>query len=304
MTDSVFAAAIAFARHGHGVFPVNWPVEHNGKRLCSCGGDSRGRPCTRTAKHPFGKLAPNGLLSATDNPALIQSWFQRQAPQANLGVVTDRLVVIDIDPRHSGDESFRALEHEHGEMPPTWRVLTGGGGEHIVFSCPDGIEIASFAAEHYKTDPPPLGAGIDIRARRGYIVAPPSRHISGRLYCWSVDHHPANVPLAIAPDWLIDRLVAKRTSSDEPGVTNTEPASSDVWSQLTRQPITEYRDMAAARIAGHFFRHNCDYTLVLGMLQAWNSAWCKPPLGYYELQRIVDRIAGREADRIGRELVR
>jgi hypothetical protein len=40
------------------------------------------------------------------------------------------------------------------------------------------------------------------------------------------------------------------------------------------------------------------------MLQAWNSAWCKPPLGYYELQRIVDRIAGREADRIGRELVR
>jgi hypothetical protein len=120
---NVMATALAFARHGHAVFPVNWPVEHNGKRLCSCGSDSRGRPCGKNAaKHPYGKLAPNGLLSATDNPALIQSWFQRQAPQANLGVVTDRLVVIDIDPRHGGDESFRALEREHGEMPPTWCV--------------------------------------------------------------------------------------------------------------------------------------------------------------------------------------
>jgi hypothetical protein len=306
MSDTLLPTALAFARHGHAVFPVTWPVpDRNGRLVCSCGSDGRGRPCTSAAKHPFGKLAPNGLCSATDNPALIQSWFQRQAPEANLGVVTERLVVIDIDPRHGGGESFHALEREHGETPPTWRALTGGGGEHVLFACPDGVEIASLAAEHFKPpNEPPLGRGIDIRARRGYIVAPPSRHISGRLYCWSVDHHPGNVPIAIAPDWIIDRLVAKRPSSDEPSAANTEPAPSDLWSRLTRQPISEYRDMAAARIAGHFFRHNCDYTLVLGMLQAWNSAWCKPPLGYFELKSVVDRIADREADRIERELRR
>jgi hypothetical protein len=81
-----------------------------------------------------------------------------------------------------------------------------------------------------------------------------------------------------------------------------DPIPSDVWSQLTRQPIIEYRDMAAARIAGHLFRHSCDSQLVVGMLHAWNSAWCKPPLGYHELNRIIERVAVREAARIEQQL--
>jgi hypothetical protein len=40
------------------------------------------------------------------------------------------------------------------------------------------------------------------------------------------------------------------------------------------------------------------------MLRAWNSAWCKPPLGYYELQRIVDRIANKQAEAWERETAR
>jgi hypothetical protein len=103
MTESVLAAALAFARHGHPVFPVNWPVERNGKLVCSCGSDSRGQPCGTPAKHPYGRLAPNGLRSATTESGIIKSWFGYQAPQANLGVVTDKMVVIDVDPRHGGE---------------------------------------------------------------------------------------------------------------------------------------------------------------------------------------------------------
>jgi hypothetical protein len=40
------------------------------------------------------------------------------------------------------------------------------------------------------------------------------------------------------------------------------------------------------------------------MLHAWNTAWCKPPLGYQELNRIVGRVANLEAARIERELAR
>ena len=206
---------------------------------------------------------------------------RRASTQANLGLVTDRLVVLDIDPRHAGDDSFEALIREHGDLPPTWRVLTGGGGEHVLFACPEGVDIRSLAAE--AMNDPPLGRGIDIRARGGYIVAPPSRHISGRQYGWSVDHHPRDVKLAPAPNWLIGRLAVRKTTSASSDDRPAEPVSSDVWSQLTRKPITEYRDMAAAKIAGHFFRHSCDYQLVLGMMHAWNSAWCQPPLGYREL---------------------
>lgn len=217
--SAVLATALAFARHGHAVFPVNWPVEHGGRLLCSCGGDSRGTPCGRNAaKHPYGKVAPRGLLSATTDTEIIMHWFGDVAPQANLGLVTDRLVVLDIDPRHTGDESFKALK------------------------------------------------------------------------------------LAPAPNWLIGRLAVRTPTTASSDDRSAEPVSSDIWSQLTRKPITEYRDMAAAKIAGHFFRHSCDYQLVLGMMHAWNSGWCQPPLGYRELNEIVARIANREAARIEREL--
>jgi hypothetical protein len=295
MTDSTLATALAFARHGLAVFPINWPVERNGQLRCSCGSDSRGQPCGRNAaKHPYGKLAPNGLLSATTESGIIKHWWGYLAPDANLGVVTDRLVVVDVDPRHGGDESFRALEAEHSEMPPTWRVLTGGGGEHVVFACPDGVEITNVVAE--QTDTPPLGRGIDIRARGGYIVAPPSRHISGRPYAWSVDHHPAETELAPAPDWLIERLTARTTSTaDNAGAPAMTPP--EVWQRLTDKIIREYRDMAAAQIAGHLLRRWVDPHLVAGLLHAWNQTYVDPPLTDDELRRILDRIAKREDQR-------
>jgi hypothetical protein len=116
------------------------------------------------------------LLGATCELGVIKHWFGYQAPDANLGVRTDKLIVVDVDPRHSGDETFDALIREHGELPPTWQALTGGGGVHVIFACPEDVEVASFTAA---TDPK-LSAGIDVRARGGYIVAPSSRHINGR----------------------------------------------------------------------------------------------------------------------------
>jgi hypothetical protein len=286
---SVLATALAFARHGHAVFPLWWPVTGpDGRTWCACGTD-----CGRSrAKHPHGRIAPHGPHSATLDSGIIKHWFGYILPDANLAVATDKLVVVDVDPEDGGNESFAALVREHGEFPLTWRTLTGGGGEHIIFACHDGVEIDNVTAKTTKN--PPLGPGIDIRARGGYIVAPPSKHISGRPYAWSVDHHPHDVPLAPAPDWLIERLTVAvpRGSSD---AAQHEPLPSDEWTKLTRQAISEYRDMAATRIAGHLFAHGCDYQLVLGLAHSWNSAWCKPPLGYQELKDIVDRIALSEA---------
>jgi hypothetical protein len=286
---TVLATALAFARHGHAVFPVNWPVEHGGRLRCSCGSDSRGQSCTSPAKHPYGKLAPRGLLSATIETGIVKHWFGYQAPQANLGVVTDRLVVIDIDPRHSGEESFGSLEAEHGEMPLTWRALTGGGGEHVIFACPDDVAISNVVAA--QMDNPPLGHGIDIRARGGYIVAPPSRHISGQPYAWSVDHHPADVELASAPGWLIARLAARAPAQQ------CDATPPEVWQRLTDKIIREYRDMAAAKVAGHLLRRWVDPYLVAGLLHAWNQTYVEPPLADDELRRILDRVARREDQR-------
>jgi hypothetical protein len=295
--SALVATALAFAKHGMAVFPLHYPVGAD-KLVCSCG-----RLCGRNAaKHPYDKLAKNGVHSATVDSGVIKHWFGYVVPDANLGVACDRLVVLDIDPRHDGDQSLAALEHEC-VLPQTWRTLTGGGGEHIIFSGPDGVSIKNYSHTPSSVTDPPLGAGIDIRATGGYIVAPPSRHINGRRYEFSVDHHPQDTPLAALPEWLGERLVGRHAAHGD-GDGNVAPISGDRWARLTSQPISEYRDQAVLQIAGHLFRHNCDYDLVRGMLPAWNSAWCKPALGYHELDKLIDRVADKEAGRIEREIAR
>lgn len=236
MTETALSHALAWQRYGDGTFPLHWPVTANGQTVCSCG-----RLCGKqAAKHPYSVrgFAVHGYLDATLNPRLIERWFGLCVPEANLGVSTEKLVVVDVDPRHGGDESLAALEREHGELPLTWRALTGGGGEHIIYAAPAGVAISSFKAEGMEK--PPLGIGIDVRARGGYIVAPPSRHISGGVYAWSVDHHPAHTPRAIAPDWLVAKLTAARTSSNGKG------HGPEFWATHTAKKYSEYRDAEIA----------------------------------------------------------
>jgi hypothetical protein len=288
MTELALPHALAWVGHQHAVFPLWWPVTHNGQTVCACG-----RLCGKqAAKHPHNRLAPHGCHSATLERDTVKRWFERAAPDANLGVCTDRLIVIDIDPRHDGDESLRALEREHGDLPLTWRALTGGGGEHVIFACPNGIAIANVVAANMQS--PPLGPGVDIRARGGYIVAPPSRHISGGVYAWSVDHHPRDVPLAPAPDWLVERLTSARSSNGGKG---HDPAHWAAWAAATH---SVYPDDAVARMAGKLLRAvslDPDYVLVL--LLAWNARHCDPPLAEHKVQEIFDRICKREINRLG-----
>lgn len=297
MTQTLLAA-LAFARHGYAVFPVTWPVEHRGRTICSCRCELRGMPpCEKPAKHPHGLLVPNGLLDASKETWQIKLWWQR-APEANLGVECTGLVVVDVDPDDGGGASLKKLEAEHGEPPLTWRTLTGGGGEHIFFACPEGVEVSNLVAKHELKfgREPPLGPGIDVRARGGYVIAPPSRHISGRPYAWSVGHHPQDVSLAPAPDWLIEKLTA-RTAVTTNGGAPIEPIASDTWARLTAGTICEYRDAAAAQVAGHLLRRWVDPYLVAGLMHAWNRIYLHPPLPDDELRRILDRIARREDQR-------
>ena len=138
---------------------------------------------------------------------------------------------------------------------------------------------------------PPLGRGIDVWARGGYITVPPSRHMSGRAYAWAVA--PESVPLALAPDWLLQRLLARGTA--HPDGTSAEPISDFFWTHLTHGPISKYRDWSATRIADHLFSCKVDYMLVLGLLHVWNKGACSPPLDANALEEIVIRAARANA---------
>jgi hypothetical protein len=114
--SNLLDAAHRYAARGLPVFPL-WPVlPFKYGVTCGCG---RGTRCESPGKHPLGTLVPNGLKSATTDNKMITDWWAAR-PNANIGVATGDVVVIDIDPRHGGDAALGRLEEKHGKFPPTW----------------------------------------------------------------------------------------------------------------------------------------------------------------------------------------
>ncbi len=254
------------------IFPVFGVTRCAGDRLgCGCGKHN----CRDAAKHPIPYLAPRGLNSATRDRNVIERLWKRE-PSANIGLCTGEVVVLDVDVRHGGDESLALLEQEHGELPATWRVRTGGGGEHVYFSAPtEGIVRNSAGV---------IGAGLDIRGQGGYVLAPGSVHISGRPYVWSVDHHPDDIALAPMPDWLRARAASAK---------HAKPP--EAWCALVRDGVSEgKRNSSVASLYGHLIRRNVDARVALELVSAWNVARCTPPLHPDEVSTIADSIARRE----------
>ena len=78
--------------------------------------------------------------------------------------------------------------------------------------------------------------GLDARADRAYIVAPPSVHPSGRTYAW----RSRAEPLAPAPVWLVQLARAK------PVPTISERAVATITSPLVAAPLQTGRYGLAA----------------------------------------------------------
>ena len=136
---------------------------------CSCADPS----CERIGKHPD---TPHGFKDATTDLAKIEVW-ERRSPEANIGIATEQsgLIVVDADRKHGapGLENWAKIVAELGaELEDTAMVRTQSGALHIIYRA-GSHDIASSTGS-----PAP---GIDIRARGGYIVAPPSVGVERHL---------------------------------------------------------------------------------------------------------------------------
>lgn len=267
-------AALDLAARRLPVFQLHAALETSTGRRCTCGS----RDCRDAAKHPWARFAPRGLQNATTAEHVVRNWWTAE-PRANIGLATGRVAVLDIDPRHGGDESLLKIEDCHGPLPHTWRALTGGGGEHIYF----------LARGTVRNSAGRIGPGLDMRGVGGYVVAPPSIHISGRRYAWSVDHHPDEVPLAPMPEWLTE-------ATGEPGAAAAAPAEN--WRRLAAEGVQDGgRNNAVARLTGHLLRRYVDPVVALELVQAWNATRCQPPLKPEEVTKAVASIARKEQQR-------
>jgi hypothetical protein len=181
--NALLTTALSYADRGWPVFPLHGIV---GGR-CTCGRCD----CSSPGKHP---LVRRGLKEAVTEARVIKEWGSRW-PHANIGMCTGSasgLVVIDVDlPR-----AFESLDRLLHKLPRTLTGLTGGGGVHLLLRAPGDHSLHNRASR--LPGIPGKLPGIDLRADGGYIVAPPSRHISGARYEWL----NLSVPIAPAPEWL------------------------------------------------------------------------------------------------------
>ena len=209
-------AAISYAQCGWPVLPVH--SIRDGK--CTC---HRRRRC-KPGKHPRIK---GGHAAGTTERDKIEEWWTMW-PDANVGIVTgaiSNLLVIDVDPRHDGEENINKLIAMLGPLPPGPTVRTGGGGWHRYFQHPGG-KVTSRSN---------ISPGVDIRADDVYAVAPPSVHVSGKSYSWVKS--PDSYDLPVLPDVWLDWLA--KVGCYTSGASNSSNSSSTSGASNAAERIEE-----------------------------------------------------------------
>lgn len=243
-------AALSYAARGWPVFPLHGITDAG---RCTCGGTG----CTSPGKHP---RTVDGFKSATVDGDRIRRWWT-DYPDSNIGLVTGQasgLVVVDCD----SATATQAWEDAH--QPWTVQSSTGKGA-HYFYRHP-GLPIPNRAA---------FLPGTDLRGDGGYVVAPPSRHATGRRYEWE-----------LAPDGC-DLETFPATLAETAAVQPPRPPLAD--------PIMEGgRNATMTRHIGVLFAAGHAEADVLTLALALNADKCDPPLPEAEVRRIVGNIARRE----------
>lgn len=133
---------------------------------CECGDDK----CEALGKHP---RVSNWQHSPVWSDEQLEIMLQFTIT-TGFGVCLDNHLVLDIDPRNGGNESYERLVKDTGldyTSLSGFVVATGGGGKHIYFSRPEGAYLT-----HLSGYP-----GIDFKTS-GYVVGAGSLHKSGADY--------------------------------------------------------------------------------------------------------------------------
>ena len=262
-STSLLEAALLYAGKGWPVFPLNGIIDG----VCTC---SKNEVCTSAGKHP---ITRNGFKDASIGEKTIRGWWSSN-PHANIGIPTGRQTfdVLDID-GPEGEESFKALEDEHGPVPVTMQQQTGRG-RHILFK---GGTLGNSTGR--------IGKGIDTKSDRGYIVVAPSQHFSGKRYRWSSGFCPE---LPDPPEWLV--------SSVKSHVSKEGLGSAGAPAFVVCEG--ERNDFLASQ-AGKLRKIGHRGSTLAGILLVINAEVCAPPLTETEVRNIAKSISKYYGPKLG-----
>ena len=235
-------------------------------------------PVKPRGKHP---ICRHGVKDATIDQDVICAWWSR-SPGANIGLaIPPGFLVVDIDSRD-------ALEKLRGDRLPKTARATTGRGIHLWYSVANA-EVRNAVG---------FLPGVDIKARGGYVVAPPSIHPSGAVYRWQVGLDPRWV--TPCPGWILDRIASpsSKPSPSRSGHSRSGRSTAD-WHRTIAGTIPEgQRNQTLARVAGLLFRR-LPAEIASELAYCWARVKMSPPLPEREVLRTIDSIAGLELRREG-----
>lgn len=241
-----------------------------------------------SGKVPYGDTS--GVHEASTDIDAIRAWWLEH-PHANVGIALPALVVVDVDQKHDGPAWLR--EHADRLRGVTLTCRTGGGGWHLYFFRPEGVELRGQIVK-----------GVDLRRGAGhYVVAPPSVHPeTGCVYEWVRQWRSEPVSL---PSWLLE-LCRRPEPVARPAAQYDRRPRSNAFERAAR--YLEKCDVAISGSGGHNATFAACLKLVgsfpelvedecLIMLSDWNQR-CHPPWSEKELaHKLSDalRMARRKA---------
>jgi hypothetical protein len=216
----------------------------------------------------------------------------------NMGLLTGRcsgnIGVLDLD-EHKHETAKQwwrdLLEAENSRIEPeTVQQKTGGGGRQLLFRFPAGWNIPTRRTQ----------IGVDIRGQGGFAMLPPSGHDSGGIYGWVQGFEPWTIPVADAPQWLMDAIEAlvEAHGGDE----------SWLASEHTASPDSDYTPFGSRQDGRETEMYRVVWWQVLELYRVapikpigpGETAACEAAYLVYE-DRVVSRVPGDKAEGLERE---
>ncbi len=239
---------------GFNVIPI-YGITKQG--MCQCGDPE----CPSPGKHP--KIPWREFQEKRVTEQRCRLWFRDE--DTNIGIITGKisnLVVVDEDEQ----EATNPLN-----LPQTLTVSTSQGRRHFYYKYPEGIE-------EIKTGPLKNFPKVDIKGDGGFVVCPPSRHISGTQYKFVNESQP-----------MVEFPTRVLAVSQKP--------------TLVEDVDEGERNVTLTKLAGSLLGRGLPKERVLSLVQSHNILHCHPPLSEKEVEGIVLGIAKSEEAKQEEDLI-
>jgi hypothetical protein len=245
-TDFIDAGYKVFGLHG--ILPSG---------LCACGWDK----CNAPGKHP---QAANWQHTPHWSDDQLETLEQMGQFDTGYGVLVDGLLVVDVDARNGGVQSYNKLLELVPEVAGAGLIVetgSGGGSQHLYFALPEPVSLMQSL---------PNLKGIDFKSS-GFVVGPGSIHASKRSYNAVVGTAYDIGPAPAALVALLFRAGTHRAKIDAQWVDISDDELLDMLRHIPNQGGIDYEQWIRIGMALHHATSGTGYELWRG----WSATSAK-----------------------------